>query len=228
MSIFRKLFNLLDVDKGKQVPTSINILTFDWDGTLLDSREATLKAYQVVFEEAGIPICFEEVLKNYSPNWYKTYQALRLPEKLYSWADQRWLEVFRQEPRKLVSGAQETLEVLSSKGYGLVLLTAAARERLVEELQIFGLEHFFQKVVCMEDFKARKPDPAPLLFTIGQLHSEPENFAYLGDSVEDIEMGKKAGVFTIAVEGPYVPREALVRANPSILISNLKELLKIL
>ncbi|MGB9553335.1 MAG: HAD family hydrolase [bacterium] len=215
------------MDSNELVPTSIRTLVFDWDGTLLNSREATLRAYQIIFQEAGIPLHEEDVFKFYSPNWYRTYEALGLPERLYSWADSRWLEVYRDQPRAFMDNAPQVLKSLKEAGYTLALLTAANRDRLEEELQSFKLGQFFCKVVCMEDFKRRKPDPFPLLFLMAELGTDPSQTAYIGDSPEDIEMGKKAGVFTIAVKGPYVPERILLASGPSLFVQNLKELAEI-
>jgi HAD superfamily hydrolase (TIGR01549 family) len=227
LSIFLKNFNLLDVDRGKLVPASIEVLTFDWDGTLLNSKEATLRAYQVIFREAGIPLREEDVFRYYSPNWYRTYKALGLPEELYSWADNRWLEVYRNQPRSLMDDAPQVLQSLKGARYTLALLTAANRNRLDEELRIFNLQHFFHRIVCMEDYRTRKPDPLPLLSLIEELHTIPEKTAYIGDAPEDVEMGKRAGVYTVAVKGPYVSEEILIASNPSLFVRDLSELAEI-
>jgi len=227
LPIFLKNFNLLDVNSRILVPNSIRILVFDWDGTLLDSKEATLHAYKVIFQEAGIPLREEDVFKFYSPNWYKTYEALGLPEKLYSWADSRWLEVYRNQPRSFMDDAPRALQSLKGAGYTLTLLTAANRIRLEEELQSLKLEGFFHKVACMEDYKRHKPDPLPLLSLIQELGADPSQTAYIGDSPEDMEMGKKAGVFTVAVKGPYVSESALIASGPSLFVYDLGELAEI-
>ncbi|MCR4427747.1 MAG: HAD family hydrolase [Caldiserica bacterium] len=212
------------MDSLKLVPASIELLAFDWDGTLLNSKEATLQAYRVIFSEAGIPLRLEDVFKYYSPNWYRTYKALGLPEELFEWADNRWLEIYRDCPRTLMDGALEVLEWLKRKGFLLALLSAANRNRLEDELKVFNLEGFFSRVVCMEDFGTRKPDPLPLESLIKSLKVSFKRAAYIGDSPEDIEMGKRAGVFTVGIPGPYVSREILKASNPSLFLENIKEL----
>lgn len=215
------------MNRSKLVPKSIKICVFDWDGTLLNSKEATIQAYKVIFSEAGIPLCLDDVFKFYSPNWYRTYKALGLPEELFEWADNRWLEIYRDYPRNLIEGAIDVLTWLKEKGFLLALLTAANRNRLEDELKNFNLQKFFSKVFCMEDFKTRKPDPLPLISLINELNVSPKNTAYIGDSPEDIEMGRRAGVFTIGIQGPYVSRETLKASNPSIFLENLKSLKQI-
>lgn len=206
------------------VPTSIKLIAFDWDGTLLDSKEATLEAYKVVFSEAGIPLKVEEMPKYYSPNWHLTYKALGLPENLYDWADNRWHEIYQKQKRSLMEGAFEILCWLKRQNYLTVLLTAATRKRVEEELKSFHISCYFNKVVCMEDFGVKKPDPLPLIELIKEVNIKPLNLIYVGDSPEDIEMGKMAGVWTAGITGPYIPEETLRASNPSFFLKDLFEL----
>jgi len=48
---------------------------------------------------------------------------------------------------------------------------------------------------------------------------------YVGDSPEDIEMGKRANLFTVGVRSGYPTSWKLERHNPDILIESLAELL---
>ncbi|MEI6530104.1 MAG: HAD family hydrolase, partial [bacterium] len=228
LRVLPEFSNLLDVSNKRKVPASIQLFVFDWDGTLLDSAEATLKAYITMFEEVGISLRKEDILAHYSPNWYRTYLALGLPESRYQWADKRWLELFHQYRRSLVTGAREVLTALQEREYRLTLLTAAATERVRTELKEFRLESFFCRVVTMEQFGARKPDPMPLQRTLESMGILPHHAIYVGDTVEDIQMGRGAGTLTLAVQGPYVPLEVLAAANPSFLVKTLTGVLQLL
>jgi HAD superfamily hydrolase (TIGR01549 family) len=181
-----------------------------------------------MFGEVGIPLGKEEILAHYSPNWYRTYLALGLPESRYQWADKRWLELFAQYKRSLVPGAREVLIALQERKYQLILLTAAATERVKAELKEFRLESFFGRVVTMEQFGARKPDPMPLQRTLESTGIPPDHAIYVGDTVEDIQMGREAGTLTLAVQGPYVPLEVLAAAHPSFLVKTLAGVLQLL
>lgn len=216
------------MDYRIKVPTSVRLFVFDWDGTILDSKEATLSAYEKVFVEAGISLDRQKLLAHYSPNWYTTYRALGLPDELYSWADHRWLEIFVKSERSLIKGAAEMLRGLQDRGYSLALLTAAARERIYLELEEFELRHLFRQVVTMEDFRARKPDPTPLLHILSSFAVDSMEVVSVGDTAEDIEMGKRAGTLTVAVLGPYVQRKALLNARPTFFVEQLSQILNLI
>ncbi len=80
----------------------------------------------------------------------------------------------------------------------------------------------------MEQFGARKPDPMPLQRTLESMSIPPHHAIYVGDTVEDIEMGRGAGTLTLAVQGPYVPLDVLAAANPSFLVKTLRGVLQLL
>jgi HAD superfamily hydrolase (TIGR01549 family) len=228
LRVLPEVSNLLDVNIKRKVPPSLQLFVFDWDGTLLDSADATLKAYITMFGEVGISLRKKDILAHYSPNWYRTYLALGLPESLYQWADKRWLDLFHQYERSLVPGTREVLTALQQRGYQLILLTAAATNRVWAELKEFRLESFFCRVVTMEEFGARKPDPIPLQRTLESMGIPPHQAISVGDTVEDIEMGRGAGTLTLAVHGPYVSLEVLAASHPSFLAKTLTGVLQLL
>ena len=47
---------------------------FDWDGTLLNSYEADLRAYLSMFHALGINWTERELAQHYSPNWLRVYE----------------------------------------------------------------------------------------------------------------------------------------------------------
>jgi HAD superfamily hydrolase (TIGR01509 family) len=51
---------------------------FDWDGTLVDTAEATYRCYERVFESFGIAFDRDVYARYYSPNWYHTFRQIGL------------------------------------------------------------------------------------------------------------------------------------------------------
>ena len=60
---------------------SISALLFDWDGTLVDSAQLGLVAYEKSFAELGVPFDHEAYRAVYSPNWLTVYEGLGLPKE---------------------------------------------------------------------------------------------------------------------------------------------------
>lgn len=206
----------------------IRAVLFDWDGTLVDTAEASYRCYVQMFAEFEIPFDRETYARTYSPNWYLTFRALGLDEQHWSQADQRWLAHFANERVELLEGARQVLETLTARGLVTGIVTSGSRERVERELELHGLaEHLHERVYGCEVSK-KKPDPEGLLLCLDRLRVAPDEAVFVGDSPEDIEMARAAGVYSIAVTGGYPNRDALLASKPDVFTESIAALLEVL
>jgi beta-phosphoglucomutase-like phosphatase (HAD superfamily) len=91
----------------------INTLLFDLDGTLLDSYSVHLEVFKTTFAHFGIQLTEEKFLSNYSPNWYKTYEALGLRKEDWGSADSFWLKEVEKKTAQLFPGVKERSQHLT-------------------------------------------------------------------------------------------------------------------
>jgi HAD superfamily hydrolase (TIGR01509 family) len=196
---------------------------FDWDGTLIDSYGADSSAYLAMFRELGIPWGLQELAQHYSPNWYRVYRAAKLPRARWGDADRAWRKQYAKHSPRLIAGARQVLNRLG-RVHHLGLVTSGDRERVMRELRAFRLTQVFGARVCSGDTPQRKPHPAPLRLALKQLRLEPSACVYVGDSPEDLEMAKSAGVRAIAVLGPFPTEKRLRAARPDFLLESIREL----
>jgi HAD superfamily hydrolase (TIGR01549 family) len=196
---------------------------FDWDGTLLNSYEADSAAYLAMFREMGIPWGLAELARHYSPNWYRVYRAARLPRTRWDDADRAWRKQYARHRPRLVAGARTVLARLG-KLHHLGLVTSGDRDRVVRQLRAFRLTQLFSARVCSGDTLHRKPHPAPLRLALRQMSLHSSSCVYVGDSPEDLEMARRAGVRAIAVLGPFPTEKRLRAARPDLLLESIREL----
>jgi HAD superfamily hydrolase (TIGR01549 family) len=201
---------------------------FDWDGTLLDSAEACYRVYRNMFGEEGIAFDRATFARTYSPNWRLTYQALGLPPDRWPVADRRYLELWRAEAVGLRDGASELLGSIRSDGVAMGVVTSGDRSRVFAEVERHGLATFFAAIVCGDDTERKKPHPEGLLIALGRVGIDASDAAYVGDSPEDIQMAKEAGVFSVGVHGGFPNAEALRAAGPSAWAEDLNDLRRVL
>ena len=206
-------------------PGPLRALLFDWDGTLADSAAASFRCYSRLFEAFRIAFDHERFESTYSPNWYRTYAAVGLPEERWSEADALWLEHYAREECRLVPGAKEALTRGLEAGLVQGLVTSGSRERVARDLAATGLSGFFRTVVCGEDARRPKPHPDAMILALERLGVDRRHAAYVGDSPEDMEMARAAGVYAVGVPGGFPNREALKLARPDILAADLDEAL---
>jgi HAD superfamily hydrolase (TIGR01549 family) len=195
---------------------------FDWDGTLLDSFKADSSAYLAMFGEMGIGWGLAELSQHYSPNWYDVYRAAGLQEQHWDAADTAWRKHYALHRPKLIPGARR---VLSSVGrrYRLGLVTSGDRERVHRQLRGFRLTRLFRARVCSGDTAEKKPHPGPLHLALKCMGLRADHCIYVGDSAEDVQMAKAAGVRVIGVLGPFPTEKRLRAAEPDLLVSSLLE-----
>jgi HAD superfamily hydrolase (TIGR01549 family) len=196
---------------------------FDWDGTLVDSAEASFRSYVRAFEAFGIPFDRARFAATYSPNWHNTYLALGLPRERWDAADALWREAYATHANRLVAGVPDALERLRSEGIAQAVVTSGERERVSRELAQLGVAGFFAATVFSEDARRRKPHPEALLLGIARLGVAAEHAAYVGDSPEDVEMARAAGVYSVGIPGGFPNHDALAAADPDLLATDLEE-----
>jgi HAD superfamily hydrolase (TIGR01509 family) len=204
---------------------SITTLLFDWDGTVVDSAQLGLTAFEQSFAALGVPFDAEVYAQVYSPNWYSVYEALGLPKEKWQKADELWVHHYGEQIAQPVAGAPETINELKRKGYGLGVVSSGTQCRVVREVSELGLESVFETVICNEQMTNKKPHPEGLETALRSLNCRREHSAYVGDSPEDIEMGKRANMFTVGVRSDYPTSWKLESYGPDIFLKSFNELL---
>jgi phosphoglycolate phosphatase len=201
---------------------------FDLDGTLLDAFDSHYRVYEAVF--TGLRMSFNQstYARHYSPNWYLFYERMGVPRERWDEADQLWLKHYAREIPGERPGASEALRQIRASHHMVGLVTSGDRSRVERDLERMRWTALFDVVVCGGDVPERKPHPAALHHALAQLEQLPYKAAYVGDTIEDVEMGKAAGVITVAILGGFSTREALERAGPDRIIESLDELTDLL
>lgn len=208
-------------------PLSVRAVILDWDGTLLNSYRADAHAYQAMFRALDIEFSERQLARHYSPDWYRVYRAAKIPKKDWGLADELWAKAYQKERPRLMPGVKVLLCKLN-RSYTLGLVTSGDRKRVRRQLRHFGLTEFFRACVCSEDASRRKPHPAPLREAIRRMRMRPAECVYVGDTPEDIEMARRAGVTPVGILGPFPSSVWLKKLRPLILLESISELADVL
>lgn len=203
---------------------SIKTLLFDWDGTLVDSAQLGLLAFEQSFAALGAVFDHEIYQAVYSPNWYSVYEAMGLPKEKWQRADDLWVEHYGEQTAQPMAGAQKTIADLKRAGYRLGVVSSGSQSRVTREISDLGLESSFEVVVCNEQMQNKKPHPEGLETAMRSLGCASEMTCYVGDSPEDIEMGKRANLFTVGVRSGYPTSWKLQSASPDIYLESIATL----
>ena len=205
----------------------VTTILFDWDGTLCDSAAASLRAFQKMFAEFGVDFTPEQHDEIYQPDWYEMYRAMGFPREHWGQADERWLHHFSDEHPELIEGAGAVLDRLSARGFRLGIVSGGTRSRIERELVRMGRRDEFCVMICNEDVVNRKPHPEGLERAMRATACTPATCCFVGDTPEDIQMGKRAGVYTVAVTSGYVSGDKLLECGADIVLPSVREMLTV-
>ncbi len=175
---------------------------FDFDGTILNSFSSQFKAYQATFRRFKIQITRNEFLRNYSPNWLKTYEAFGLSEHLWKDADRYWLKEVSRIPSRFFPRVKTMLLNLR-KSYRVGLVTSGSKQRVLNDLRDNKASSLFDVIVTGDDVQRRKPHPEGLLKALESLNIESNQAIYVGDAFEDMQMARAAHVRFIGIQSLF-------------------------
>ena len=210
-------------------------LIFDLDGTLVNTASQLTGLCNHVMEKKGQPPVGEEVVISMLGEGPR-----RLMEKLYDYhridkgdldeVFEEYQELYRAsqaDPEKIYPGITDLLETLKERGMFLGVNTNKPDEIARPMMEDF-FPGIFDGVTGSGKQRPRKPDPygTKELLDLGGI--KPEEALYIGDTKVDIETGHAAGMKVIGVLWGFRSREELERAGADALISEPKEILKLL
>lgn len=202
---------------------SPGVVLLDWDGTLLNSYSSDMRAYLAMFRALKIEWSIAEVERHYSPNWYRVYEAAKIPRKDWTRADRLWRRAYSAESPALLPGVRHVLRRLQAR-YKLGIVTGGSRPRVRKQIRYFDFRDYFSVCIYSEDTARKKPDPAPLRLALNRLRAHPGDCVYVGDSPEDIQMARRARVHAVGVLGPFPTAERIRAAKPDALLHSIREL----
>jgi phosphoglycolate phosphatase-like HAD superfamily hydrolase len=192
-------------------------IVFDWDGTLVDTLPAILRANIEVLREYRVPFDEARYRAAYTPDWRLMYRRLGVPEAAIEAAGTRWLELFRVTETVLAPfpGVGVALGRLAAAGHRMGLVTAGHRWVVEEQLHAFELAELLPVRICGDDPVAPKPDPEPLRKALAELvpGGDPRAAIYVGDAPDDMRMARTTGARGIGIIGTLGDADDLAAAG---------------
>ncbi len=181
-------------------PGRYRAILFDLDGTLLDSADLIVAAFQ---ETCRIHLRREidraTILAGWAQPIRRRFHAIapERDEELALDYLERYLALHDRLAR-LFPGVAEVLEALSGRGYALGIVTSKRRATTRAAIEAFQLDRWFHTIVADEDVARHKPDPEPVRTAADRLGVPPHAALMVGDTSLDIAAGRQAGAGTAA------------------------------
>jgi phosphoglycolate phosphatase len=211
------------------------LVLIDLDGTLVDSAPDLAYSLNVMLQELALPIRPETTVRDWIGSGAERLVKRALtgtldgePEhKLFQCAFALFSDVYTQNTccrSQLFPGVREGLDYLLGSGRKLGVVTNK-RHRFTEPLlRGLGIFDDFAVVISGDTLAVKKPDPLPLLHAAEQLGVDRLRTIMVGDSVNDVDAARAAGMAVVCVRHGYNNGAPIEDCGPDVIIDSLAEL----
>jgi len=210
----------------------MNLLIFDLDGTLIDSKLDLVHSVNAARNLMGLPNISEELVSSYVGNGAPVLMRRALGPEASDADVQRALEFFLAYYRDhmldntyLYPGVREALDHLLAGGAKMAVLTnkpVRFSRAIIDGLGLGG--HFFQ-VYGGNSFEQKKPDPIGIEALLTESGLARARTIMVGDSSVDVRTARNARVLACGVSYGFQP-ESFIEDPPDILVNEMAELVE--
>ena len=212
----------------------IQLVIFDFDGTLGDTRSTIVATMQQTIAELHLSEKSDEECAATIGLTLKNCFRQLFPQ-LNDEEVERCMEVYRRifEVNKLrykpvlFPHVKETLMWLQEHGIRMTVASSRTTFSLHDLLDGLGIANFFDYVLGAEDVTHPKPDPEPVLKTLEKMNVDAAWTLVVGDMEVDIMMGARAGCKTCGVTFGNGTEEELAQNGAGFIINDMAELVDI-
>lgn len=207
---------------------AVDILIFDFDGTLAYTGADIAKSVNHTLVSLGLPELEEEKILSFVGDGVRNLLIRSLSERYACFLEEA-LQIFKRyysehllDSTVLTPGARECLEFFRDKKK---VILSNKDELFIEKVTSgLGIREYFDAVIGGDTLPYRKPDPRVVAYILARFKIEREKAVLIGDGRNDIIAAKNAGVWSCAFLNGLTKREELLSLAPDLTCEDLGEL----
>jgi membrane protein len=205
-------------------------ILFDIDGTLVDSNDAHVSAWDEVFRAAGHAIDRKRLhgqIGKGGDNYVPSLLPDLAEEEQQRLADEHG-RVFKAKYMPAVKpfpGARELLQRARNSGRKVVLASSASGEELDHWVELLDASEIIDGATSKDDVRHSKPCPDIFEVARQKIRVAADEALVIGDTPYDIEAARRSGVGTIAVLSGGFAEEELRRCGARAIYDDVAALL---
>ena len=193
----------------------VNLLIFDFDGTLCLSDEAVLKVLKKAFSENDIDVAVnkDKIVSNAGKPAEQFYKNILGPKYSHLWKElsDKYDSTIPQF-ETIIPGVKETLETLRNRNYNLALYSNCAVSYFNSIFHFLKIKDYFDYTECVGENNLTKTE------LVGKIISKFPNSksATVGDRIHDIEAAKENNILSVGAlygYGKDEPKKADITIN---------------
>ncbi len=213
---------------SKEALKCIELLIFDLDGTLVDSKKDLALSVNAMRESMGLGPLSDDLIASYVGRGVGVLVRRALGDQAPEaeiekgkgiFLDYYWRHML--DHTTTYPGVREALEEL--RGRKLTVLTNKPVNFSREMLRRLGLAHLFSFVYGGNSFAQKKPDPVGVRKLMSDAGVSAQQALLVGDSDTDVLTGRNAGVWTCGVTYGFAPH-AFEETPPDLVLGDLRDL----
>ena len=211
------------------------VLLFDLDGTLVDSATDLHRAMNMSLNALQLPTVTEAqvrvwVGKGTALFCQSTLQHLtgRVDPAQQQQLLETFLKIYNADPcveTQPFDGILEFLEWGLAQKKTMICVTNKPELPARAIVDHLGMTHYFADVIGGDRFEERKPHPRQLLHCVEQYAQSKDQVLMIGDSSNDVEAARRAGIDCVVVSYGYNHGENILDCQPQQVVDNLCELI---
>lgn len=189
------------------------IIIFDFDGTIADTGDATIKVYNQIAKENNLRIITKDDLRKLkNMGALEALKYFNIPLYKLPFIVRKVRVAFKDEilHLKLFDGIKESITKLKLKGYKLYILSTNSKENIQDFLKQNNIQDF-EDVFAVSNMFGKHIKIKSLLKNNNWRASD---VMYVGDEVRDILAARKAEVVPISVAWGYNSADVLLKNTP--------------
>lgn len=212
-----------------------NVILFDLDGTLVDSASDLYRAMNMSLNALQLPFVTEEQVRNWVGKGTSLfcesvlqYLTGELDPAQHQQLLTTFLEIYNAEPCVDTLPFGGILEFLEwGKAHHKILVCVTNKPELPARgiLDALNMSHYFADCIGGDRFAERKPHPRQLLHCVEHYGVDKSQVLMIGDSSNDVEAARRAGIDCIVVSYGYNHGENIADCQPQQIVDDLRELL---
>ena len=218
--------------------TPPKLVAFDLDGTLVDSVPDLAWCIDRTMPRFGAPARGEALVREWIGNGVERLIDRALTGEPDGVADPglrreacvAFLKLYSahgHERSRVYPGVRDGLTALRARGAALACITNKPYGPAVDLLAHLELSGHFELVLGGDSLPRRKPDPLPLIHACARLGIAVERSLFVGDSCNDVEAARAAGMRVVCVGYGYNHGRDVSEAGPDAIIGSLEELVEL-
>lgn len=207
----------------------VDLIIFDLDGTLIDSRVDITHSVNAALRQVGLPTKTPEQIVRLIGNGTRALveRAVGDNRELFEKAFAIFTKDYGAhllDHTTLYPGVRESLDHFRRKKLAVM---SNKRQRFCDAiLRGLKIDPYFRIIQGGDTAKAKKPDPAPLRHICETLAVPPQRAAMVGDSPVDVAAGKAAGLVTVGITGGFTPEKTMKDSVADALVPGVGSLIR--